>query len=203
MDRPTFESSLEGRLEKKIKLNLLTPNRVIWSEKVWEALIPSLSGPMAILWNHTTTVTILETGLCRILHEIKVEKNKDETETSDKKTNKKTNKKTKTEEEDYEIKIVWTPIVVDGGLAEIDQNHVAIVATEVEEIFEVDIKETQERLKAAIKEFENMGIIDEENSAHLEKLRELKRARAVLQAKRFLDNGKDNNQANMSEMIQA
>jgi len=189
MGRPQYEQLIDkDREEKKIKINLLTPSRVIWTEQAWEALLPGLTGGVGVLWNHATLVTALDTGLCRILHEIEVEKNKTNTSGD--------NTETKTEEKkEVEKQIVWTPIVVCGGLAEIDRNRVTILASDVEEVFQVDEKETIKRLEKAILEVEEIGIIDEENQDHMDKVAEVKKARAVLQADQYLSDGEDKKQA--------
>jgi len=185
MGRPEFSSQIDAdRKEKTIKINLLTPSRVIWTEKCWQALLPGLTGQVGVLWNHAALVTALDTGLCRILHEIYVDKNGNQIDVKAALEN--------NEKPEGEPKIVWTPIVVCGGLAEIDRNRVTILASDIEEIGQIDKLKTMERLEKAILEVEEIGIIDEENQEHMDKIAEVKKARAILQAEEFLKDGKDN-----------
>ena len=48
----------------------------------------------------------------------------------------------------------WTPIILCGGLAEVDRNQVTVLVNDVEEIVALDLNEVNEKLKAAKLEVE-------------------------------------------------
>jgi F-type H+-transporting ATPase subunit epsilon len=76
----------------------------------------------------------------------------------------------------------WTPIILCGGLAEIDRNRVTVLVNDVEELINIQITEaTQELEKAALAVEEA-----ETNKARLDASLELKKATARLEAMNYL-----------------
>lgn len=76
----------------------------------------------------------------------------------------------------------WTPIILCGGLAEIDQNLVTVLVNDVEELLNVE-------LKIATKELEKATLIVEQaktNKDRLDACIELKKATARLEAINYL-----------------
>lgn len=90
------------------------------------------------------------------------------------------------------LKETWTPIILCGGLAEIDRNRVTVLVNSVEE-FTDDIE-----LSGATKELENATLVveqkqtvdikeeDEENKDLLDASIELKKAKARVEGLKFL-----------------
>lgn len=76
----------------------------------------------------------------------------------------------------------WTPIILCGGLAEIDRNRVTVLVNDVEELIDIELSEaTQELEKAtlAVEEAEtDKGLLDASV--------ELKKATAKLEAMNYL-----------------
>jgi F-type H+-transporting ATPase subunit epsilon len=77
----------------------------------------------------------------------------------------------------------WTPIILCGGLAEIDQNQVTVLVNDVEEIISLDLNEVNEKLKIAKLDVENA----ETSKVRLEAILELKKAAARLEAVTYLN----------------
>ena len=77
----------------------------------------------------------------------------------------------------------WTPIILCGGLAEIDRNQVTVVVNVVEEITSLDLNEVNEKLKVAKLDVENA----ETSKIRLEAILELKKAAARLEAVTYLN----------------
>jgi F-type H+-transporting ATPase subunit epsilon len=77
----------------------------------------------------------------------------------------------------------WTPIILCGGLAEVDRNQVTVLVNDVEEIVSLDLNEINEKLKAAKLEVENA----ETSKIRLEAILELKKAAARLEALTYLN----------------
>jgi len=76
----------------------------------------------------------------------------------------------------------WTPIILCGGLAEIDQNQVTVLVNDVEEIVSLDLNEVNEKLKIAKLDVEKA----ETSKVRLEAVLELKKAAARLEAVTYL-----------------
>jgi len=76
----------------------------------------------------------------------------------------------------------WTPIILCGGLAEIDRNRVTVLVNDVEELINVELTEaTQELEKAAL------AVEEAETSKdRLDASVELKKATARLEAMNYL-----------------
>lgn len=77
----------------------------------------------------------------------------------------------------------WTPIILCGGLAEIDRNQVTVLVNDVEEIISLDLNEVNEKLKMAKLDVENA----ETSKVRLEAILELKKAAARLEAVTYLN----------------
>jgi F-type H+-transporting ATPase subunit epsilon len=77
----------------------------------------------------------------------------------------------------------WTPIILCGGLAEVDRNQVTVLVNDVEEIVALDLNEVNEKLKAAKLEVENA----ETSKIRLDAILELKKAAARLEALTYLN----------------
>jgi len=72
----------------------------------------------------------------------------------------------------------WTPIILYGGVAEIDQNRVTVLVSEVEDIPTLDLNEATKELETATLELETA----ETSKARLDASIELKKAVARLEA---------------------
>jgi len=77
----------------------------------------------------------------------------------------------------------WTPIILCGGLAEIDRNQVTVLVNDVEELISLDLTEVNDKLKKATLAVENA----ETSKARLEATLELKKAAARLEAVTYLN----------------
>jgi F-type H+-transporting ATPase subunit epsilon len=77
----------------------------------------------------------------------------------------------------------WTPIILCGGLAEIDRNQVTVLVNDVEELVSLDLTEVNDKLKKATLAVENA----ETSKARLEATLELKKAAARLEAVTYLN----------------
>jgi F-type H+-transporting ATPase subunit epsilon len=77
----------------------------------------------------------------------------------------------------------WTPIILCGGLAEVDRNQVTVLVNDVEEIISLDLNEVNEKLKVAKLDVENA----ETSKVRLEAILELKKAAARLEALTYLN----------------
>jgi F-type H+-transporting ATPase subunit epsilon len=77
----------------------------------------------------------------------------------------------------------WTPIILCGGLAEVDRNQVTVLVNDVEEIISLDLNEVNEKLKVAKLDVENA----ETSKIRLEAILELKKAAARLEALTYLN----------------
>jgi F-type H+-transporting ATPase subunit epsilon len=77
----------------------------------------------------------------------------------------------------------WTPIILCGGLAEIDRNQITVLVNDVEELVSLDLTEVNDKLKKATLAVENA----ESSKARLEATLELKKAAARLEAVTYLN----------------
>ena len=76
----------------------------------------------------------------------------------------------------------WTPIILYGGLAEIDQNRVTVLVNDVEELISLELNEVTKQLEQA-----TLAVEEAENSkARLDASVELKEATARLEAVNYL-----------------
>jgi len=76
----------------------------------------------------------------------------------------------------------WTPIILFGGLAEIDQNRVTVLVNDVEELISLELSEVTKELEKATLGVENA----ETNKARLDASLELKKATARVEAVSYL-----------------
>ena len=76
----------------------------------------------------------------------------------------------------------WTPIILCGGLAEIDRNRVTILVNDVEELVSVRLSEATEELEKATLAVENA----ETSKAILDASIDLKKATARVEAINYL-----------------
>jgi len=76
----------------------------------------------------------------------------------------------------------WTPIILCGGLAEIDQNRVTVLVNDVEELVTLDLSEVTNELEKA-----TLAVEDSETSkSKLDAAIELKKATARVEALNYL-----------------
>ena len=76
----------------------------------------------------------------------------------------------------------WTPIILCGGLAEIDRNRVTVLVNDVEEISNIELNEATNNLEKATSEVEKAKT----SKARLDASIELKKATARLDAINYL-----------------
>ena len=76
----------------------------------------------------------------------------------------------------------WTPIILCGGLAEIDQNQVTVLVNDVEELNKIELSEATKNLEKATLAVENA----ETSKSRLDASVELKKATARLEAINYL-----------------
>jgi len=76
----------------------------------------------------------------------------------------------------------WTPIILCGGLAEIDQNRVTVLVNDVEELTNVKLSEATKKLESATLAVEKA----ETSKDRLDASVELKKANARLEAINYL-----------------
>jgi len=76
----------------------------------------------------------------------------------------------------------WTPIILCGGLAEIDRNCVTVLVNDVEELVALELREVTKALEEATVAVENA----ETSKAILDASIELKKATARVEAVNFL-----------------
>ena len=76
----------------------------------------------------------------------------------------------------------WTPIILCGGLAEIDQNRVTVLVNDVEELITLELTEVTKELEKATLAVENA----ETSKAILDASLELKKATARVEAVNYL-----------------
>jgi F-type H+-transporting ATPase subunit epsilon len=80
------------------------------------------------------------------------------------------------------LKEKWTPIILCGGLAEIDRNRVTVLVNDVEELISLELTEVTKQLEKATLAVENA----ESNKARLDASLELKKATARLEGINYL-----------------
>nr|YP_009496084.1 ATP synthase CF1 epsilon subunit [Plagiogrammopsis vanheurckii]AWT38524.1 ATP synthase CF1 epsilon subunit [Plagiogrammopsis vanheurckii] len=76
----------------------------------------------------------------------------------------------------------WTPIILCGGLAEVDRNRVTVLVNDVEELVAVELNEATKELEKATLAVENA----ESSKARLDASIELKKAIARLEGMNYL-----------------
>jgi len=76
----------------------------------------------------------------------------------------------------------WTPIILCGGLAEIDRNRVTVLVNDVEELIDIQLNEATEELEKATSAVESA----ESEKSLLDASVELKKATAKLEAMNYL-----------------
>jgi F-type H+-transporting ATPase subunit epsilon len=76
----------------------------------------------------------------------------------------------------------WTPIILCGGLAEIDSNRVTVLVNDVEELVSIELSEATQKLESAAVAVENA----ETSKARLDASIELKKATARVEAINYL-----------------
>ena len=76
----------------------------------------------------------------------------------------------------------WTPIILCGGLAEIDRNRVTVLVNDVEELVSVELSEATQELEKATLAVENA----DSSKAKLDASIELKKATARVEAINYL-----------------
>ena len=76
----------------------------------------------------------------------------------------------------------WTPIILCGGLAEIDRNRVTVLVNDVEELTSVELNEATRELEKVTAEIETA----ETSKARLDASVELKKATARLEGINYL-----------------
>ena len=76
----------------------------------------------------------------------------------------------------------WTPIILCGGLAEIDRNRVTVLVNDVEELVSIELSEATQKLENAAVAVENA----ETSKARLDASIELKKATARVEAINYL-----------------
>jgi F-type H+-transporting ATPase subunit epsilon len=76
----------------------------------------------------------------------------------------------------------WTPIILCGGLAEIDSNRVTVLVNDVEELVSVELNEATQLLEKATLDVENA----QTSKAKLDAAFELKKATARVEAINYL-----------------
>jgi len=78
----------------------------------------------------------------------------------------------------------WTPIILCGGLAEIDRNQVTVLVNDVEELVSLELSEVTDELQKATLAVETA----ETSKARLEATLDLKKAAARVEAVNYLTN---------------
>ena len=76
----------------------------------------------------------------------------------------------------------WTPILLNGGLAEIDRNRVTVLVNNVEELTDIKLSEARKELEKATIALEKA----ETNKSRLDAYIELKKATARFEAVTYL-----------------
>ena len=62
----------------------------------------------------------------------------------------------------------WTPIILCGGLAEIDRNTVTVLVNDVEELFDVELRDATRQLEETRRQLEDQTGINKEQTITIE-----------------------------------
>lgn len=76
----------------------------------------------------------------------------------------------------------WTPIILSGGLAEINKDSITVLANDVEELLDIELHDATEKLEKVALSIENAKTSKEKLDASIE----LKKAMARLEAINYL-----------------
>jgi len=76
----------------------------------------------------------------------------------------------------------WTPIILSGGLAEINKDYIIVLANDVEELIDIELNDATEKLENVALSIENAKTSKEKLDASIE----LKKAMARLEAINYL-----------------
>ncbi len=106
-------------MESGIIFELITPDRTLFSQKIYEAILPAKDGQIAILPNHIPLVTILRPGIVSL--------------------------RLKSTDQDDQLEHV----VVSGGFAEVTGNRVRILADAAERADEIDELRARQAMERA------------------------------------------------------
>jgi F-type H+-transporting ATPase subunit epsilon len=98
---------------------LITPERVVFSEEIYEAILPTQNGQIAVLPNHLPIVTLLKAGVLSL-------------------------RKTK-ETPDSQLEHV----AISGGFVEVNAKKIRVLADTAERADEIDELRAQEAIKKA------------------------------------------------------
>ena len=49
-----------------LKIRIITPDKIVWNTTTTEVILPSTTGPLGILNDHTPLITALDMGVLRI-----------------------------------------------------------------------------------------------------------------------------------------
>ena len=80
------------------------------------------------------------------------------------------------------VEETWTPIILCGGLAEIDSNRITVLVNDVEEFSDVELRNATEKLEKATAAIEQA----ESSKERLDASVELKKANARVQGIKYL-----------------
>ena len=97
-----------------IILSITIPNEIVYRNTVEEIILPSLTGKIGVLTDHTAAIVALDIGIVNIK----------ETTVSD-----------------------WAPVLILGGLAEIENNIVRLVVSDYETISKNDYQKDLNELE--------------------------------------------------------
>jgi len=137
-----------------LTIEVLTPQRIIFSTTADEVILPTETGLIGILEGHAPLITNLDVGLMRLKHAGK-----------------------------------WVPLILLGGVAEIQEDKITVLVNGVEEVLKKDSKKASEEVEKAILALEKAVT----NKEKLDAQDNLKRCRARLEANNYLKDDKDIN----------
>ena len=81
---------------------------------------------------------------------------------------------------------IWTPVILNGGLAEVVGDRVTLLVPEVEELYDVTIEEVASDLEKAISNLEKGKIEDENDKNLLELYQDIQKKRARFEGVKYL-----------------